>query len=351
MKIYSRFLIPVLLLLTQVQWAGAETRQWTSDTGQVINAELKSHDGESVTLFMNGKDYVLPLDKLSQEDRDWLEKREVQMEKRLAGLLGMRKNAAISHRYGETTEEYFQGPFGKKMREFYDTERSICDVPASGLFMKCDEAVAWKDATMLVYCPTTYKGESTPMGVYISIAPGPASLKMKAGYEEVLGNLNMIYASPSGASNKNADVRRMALALDTLATIRKEYVIDEDRIFVGGSSGGGAMSSWMAVYFPEFRGAINQVRNAYIPSDSCFPTIDEGDIRPLTRRKQAYAFVTGPKDSNYKAIVDCIPSWEEKNFIVKLFDIPGMGHSQASADSLEKALRWAEESSDPPKRD
>jgi len=336
--------------------AESVSRKWMNDAGKVIEAELGSYDGTDVTLLMKGKEFKIPVEKLSKEDRGWLaewqegqKKLKQQQAGRVAELLGVRKNAPISHRYGQATDDYFKGPFGKSLRNFYDTKISICDDGKKGLFMKCDESVAWKDQTILTYCPIEYKGDSTPMGVYINISPGDGPIGLVNGYDKVMVNRKMIYASPSGTSNSRSDVRRMALALDTLATLRAEYKIDESRLFVGGMSGGGAMSSWMAVYFPEFRGAINQVRTEHIPSETCFPTVEQGDVRSISKRKQAYVFVTGSKDFNYKGIVDSIPNWENQGFVVKLFDVPGMGHGNAPAEALEEALKWAEESSESPK--
>jgi hypothetical protein len=358
MKYHLHFLLTLAVLSGPLSAADPDpvTRKWTNDSGRVIEAELGAYDGTNVTLIMKGKEFKVPVDKLSQEDRDWLARWQVEQHERSAKLAeqsaklaGVRKNAPISRRYGQATDDYFKGPFGKALRDFYDTKVSICDDGGKGLFMKCDESVAWKDETMLVYCPAAYQGESTPMGVYINLSPGDGPIGLRDGYEQVMDKLKLVYASPSGTSNARSDVRRMALALDTLATLRAEYKVDDSRVFVGGMSGGGAMSSWMAVYFPEFRGAINQVRTEHIPSETCFPTVEGGDVRSVARRKQAFAFVTGSKDMNYKGIVASIPSWDKQGFVVKLFDVPGMGHENAPAAALEAALRWAEESSQPPK--
>ena len=354
-----RHLKVVIMLAALLLSAHAEsiTRRWTNDDGKSIQAALGTYDGTTVTLLMNGKEFKTPASKLSQEDRDWLAKWQEEQAKlkqeqagRLAKLLGVRANVPISHRYGQTTEDYFKGPLGKALRKFYDTKMSICDVANKGLFMKCDESVAWKGETMVAYCPASYLGESTPMGVYINISPGAAPIGLRDGYQQVMDHRKMIYASPSGTANDRSDVRRMALALDALATVRAEYKIDESRVFVGGMSGGGAMASWMAVYFPEFRGAINQVRTENIPSQTCFPTVEQAEVRSISKRKQAYAFITGPKDMNYKGIVESIPSWKKQGFVVKLFDVPGMGHENASAATLEEALKWAEEASEAPRK-
>lgn len=341
------FLVCLACALTLAR-TSAEVRKWTNQSGTVINAELGGYDGETATLIVKGKSFAVPVDKLSKEDQEWLENWQKEQAAKLDSLVGSHDKVPITQRYGASTDDYFAGPFGKQLRKFYDTKLSICDDGGKGLFMKCDESVAWKDETMHVYCPKSYRGDATPMGVYIHISPGDNPIKLQAGYAGAMDSRRLIYASPSGTGNARSDTRRMALVLDTLATLRNKYKIDEDRIFVGGVSGGGAMSAWLTVYFPEFRAAICQVRNAFIPHEKCFPTIEEKDVRGIARRKQAFAWVTGPKDFNYKHILNSGPSWETKKFVSKVFDIPGMGHHSAPAKALEDALTWAENASTPP---
>ncbi len=354
---YAKPLILSFLLLClagtfSLAEAAPETRIWTNTSGKKIEGQLIAYDGTTVTLLVKGKKYTLPVKKLSQEDQEWLINRKKEKDLSVSSQIGLRKNVPISTRYGASTDAYFAGAGrqGKKLRKFYDTRVSICDDTGKGLFMKCDESIAWKDQTMLVYCPKTYKGDSTPIGVYINISPTDGAISMKPGYEQVMDKRNLIYASPTGTSNKRSDVRRMALVLDTLATLRKDYTVDEQRIFVGGVSGGGAMSAWMTVYFPEFRAALCQVRNEYIPNEKCFPTIEQKDVRRIARRKQAFAWITGPKDSNYQSILKSAPTWKNQHFVSKVFDVPGMKHEPASAKTLEEALIWAEKSSKPPKK-
>ena len=349
MKIVSVRILILLFVFPSALLAQNSSRKWTNSNGIVIDAELASYDGSVATLIKNGKEFPVKVETLSEEDRQWLTNWQKEKTKKFESLIGLLENIPISHRYGKTTDDYFAGPFGAKHRKFYDTKVSICDDGKKGLFMKCDESVAWKDQNMLVYCPPSYKGESTPMGIYINISAGDTPIALKQGYDKVMDQRKLIYASPYGTSNNQSDVRRMALVLDTLASLRANYQIDNSRVFVGGVSGGGAMSSWMAVYFPEFRGALNQVRNAYIPSESCFPSVDEGDVKGIVRRKQAFAWITGPKDFNYKHILLSAPTWNKKGFVSKLFDVPGMSHGSAPADALAQALDWAEASSMPPK--
>ncbi len=330
----------------------ASARQWTSSDGKTIDAELVRFDGSTVTLLANGKEYALPLSRLSVEDQAWLQeqaaKEEEEKAARLKEIVGLRTEAPIEHRYAASTEGYFEGPFGDRLREFYDTTASIVDVPDKGVFMDCAESVAWKGETMTVFCPPSYERDGSPHGVYINIAAGKSPIKVMDGCEEAMERLKMIYASPSGTSNADSDVRRMALALDTLATLRKTYAVDDSRVFVGGSSGGGAISAVMGVNYPEFRGVLCQVRNFDVPHTYCVPYVEKSEVPAIANRKQAWAWITGPEDRNHDYVVRTSVTFESDGFVSMLFDIPGMKHQPASADTLEKALRWAEASSAAP---
>jgi len=351
-KLLSPLYLVLSIHLLTAGIAPAESRQWTSSEGNKIDAELVDFDGTTVTLLMKGRNYRIPIGKLSEGDQTWLEDWKENREKREAESLelisGLRKNAPIEFRYATDTDGYFKGPFGKKLRKYYDDVRSIVDDPKRGKFMDCEESVAWKDQTALIFCPPSYTGDQTPHGIYINISAGDRPIGMPKGLGKVMEDLSMIYASPSGTSNARSDVRRIALVLDTLATLRKTYKIDESRIFVGGVSGGGAMSALIAVNYPEFRASLCQVRNFIIPHAMCVPYVEESDVRKIARRGQAYAWITGDKDSNHGSIVLCAKQFEDQGFVSKLFDVPGMGHTSASAKTFDEALRWAESASKAP---
>ena len=258
-----------------------------------------------------------------------------------AALKGIRTKVPIAFRYAPSADGYAKGPFGKALMKFYDQKVSIVDDVKKGLFQKFAEAVEWKsDETMTVYCPQNWDGKAK-LGIYLNISAGNGPIAVKKDYTEVLDSLNMLYASPSGTSNAQADMRRAALTLDTLATLRKQYPIDETRIFVGGISGGGALSTLMAVHYPEFRASICQVRNFYLGGEFCTPYLKPADISAIARRKQAYVFVSGPGDMNYNSIKASLPAWKgyhiESAFVEN--DLPG--HVGASGKALKEAIDWA----------
>ena len=109
------------------------------------------------------------------------------------------------------------------------------------------------------------------------------------------------------------------------------------------------MSAMIGVNYPEFRGVLCQVRNFIIPHTMCVPYVKQSDVSKIARRKQAWAWITGPGDSNHRAIVTCSKRFDKDGFVSKLFDIPEMKHEAASGQTLEEALIWAETASQAPK--
>jgi hypothetical protein len=203
-----------------------ESRQWTSADGRSIEGELRDFDGTTVTLVIGKKDYKLPIEKLSEADQEWLKawktKQAEESAARLKATSGLRSKAPITQRCAQDVDGYFKGPFGKGLRDFHDKTASIVDAQNRGVFMDCAESVEWKDETMVVYCPPTYKGDETPHGVYINIPSIDRPVPLRPGYGKVMERLSLIYASPSGAWNTRSDMRRVALGLDVLATLRKK---------------------------------------------------------------------------------------------------------------------------------
>ncbi|MEO5916386.1 MAG: hypothetical protein ABIS50_19270 [Luteolibacter sp.] len=61
-----------LLLVFLLGSPFATARAWKNDTGQIIDADLVAVRGESAVLSRNGKEFVFPISKLSEEDRKFI---------------------------------------------------------------------------------------------------------------------------------------------------------------------------------------------------------------------------------------------------------------------------------------
>jgi predicted esterase len=333
-----------------------EPRTWTSREGKTAVAEFQAVENGTLVLVKSGKTLRLPLVDFSDEDQAYArqcmaaqaasrEQAEAERREKFKSLPGLRKEVPISERRWADWEDYYtESVCGKKMMAFFKNERSIVDVADKGVFVSVEEAVRPPDyaPSMITYCPEDYDS-TEKIGVYIHIGAGPKAVAPNPGYCEMMDNHRLVYASPNGTSNAEADMRRCAITLDALAQLRKDFNVDENRIYVGGTSGGGAESTFATFLWPQdFRAAFNSVRSFQVTSSTCLPFADSSDIRTASKNRQPFAFISGPGDSNYPYMPRSEENFREHGFVVRFFDIPGMKHQMASPETFDQVIRWVE---------
>jgi len=263
-------------------------------------------------------------------------------------LKGLRTGVPITRRYGMTTDDYFKGSLGKKLFKYYDNARSIVDDEDRALFQRCNEAVNWKtQESMVIYCPESWNG-TDKLGVFINIPQDDQPVEPLPGYSDVMDGLKMIYVSLSSAGDKQADMRRAALALDALATVRKQYPVDETRLFIGGINGGGTVAGMMMAIYPEFRGAICQLHPFRLGDPNFSPYLSAGDIQKIAARKQSVAFVARKGDPWHDGTEWIVTLWPGWGIAAKMIGTDGEPHTPPTADALKEALDWALDNSQPP---
>lgn len=332
-------------------------RAWTSVDGKTAVAEFQALEGETLVLLRGNKTLRLPLSAFSEEDQAFVKARVEQLKAeeerlerekldRLELLLGFRSGVSVvEHRWASWRDYYEKSSCGNKTLKFFKNEASIVDVRDKGVFVSPEEAVrpSTFKPTMFCYCPPDYAGNEK-LGVYIHISPGNKGTKPSAGYRAMMDKHRLVYASPNGTGNSEADMRRCALTLDALAQLRKDFNVDEARVYVGGTSGGGAESTIATFLYPEdFRASLNSVRSFSLTSSTCLPFAGSSEIRAVQDYEQPYAFISGPGDFNYAYMPRTVESFEEHNYVVRFFDIPGMKHQTASPETFDKVIQWVEE--------
>jgi predicted esterase len=180
-------------------------------------------------------------------------------------------------------------------------------------------------------------------GVYLHISPGSGGENRK-DYRPVMDRLGLIYASPKDSSNDEPMLKRVKLAVDALATVKATWNIDDSRVVVGGLSGGGHMAMLTHAMFPEmFRASVSHAAQSYLPGPGGgghFVGLTPSDLDSGELREHKWCVISGDKDFNYQEILKSSEEWEEQGFDYRFFDIPGMGHVNATPENLEKALRW-----------
>jgi hypothetical protein len=170
-------------------------------------------------------------------------------------------------------------------------------------------------------------------------------------FASVCDELGLIIAGAEDAGNDRPATDRYQLAMDVAATVRARFLVDPERVYLSGISGGGRVCSTLAACFPEmFSGS------APVVGLSCFENVPDGLGRMWPgafRRPPAKIFelfktrrmgvLTGEQDFNYPEIVGAAAVYERAGCSVRVFEIPGMGHQMGTAEQMTEVVRWIDE--------
>jgi predicted esterase len=184
--------------------------------------------------------------------------------------------------------------------------------------------------------------------VFIHAAPDAAIPEAITAAADALG---LVCASAANVGNDQTVADRLQRTLDLVETVRTRHLIDADRVYFTGLSGGGKITTHAFFGFPEVvKGGVPVVAisvyehmkradGKYYRGD--FPKPAERKLEQL--RKHRLACITGKQDGNYEHITLAIKLMLKDRLDVRLFDVPGMGHEFASAESIAEALTWVDE--------
>ncbi len=198
-----------------------------------------------------------------------------------------------------------------------------------------------------VYVPQDYQDNAT-FGLLVLVSPTDMNL-IYTSWLEVFDKYHLIVVSAYASGNKhNTVTRRIPLALDGAYNIQQRYSIDQSRVYVGGVSGGGRVSSMMAVAFPElfdggyfligcnfyktFRMANGRIRNARF-------MIQQGPSLEKAKKSGHYVFLTGDNDGNLLDTQGVIAGFQKEGFLNTTYiQVPEMGHIIPDANWFEKGI-------------
>lgn len=195
-------------------------------------------------------------EKPQKEEKTGVEAKD-KLEKAPAEKIGVElREFQLTHRMFKKENDYFKGELGGRFLKFcQSTERSAnrkarpSADPLEVIKYKAEEQSAY------VFIPSAYDG-SAGWGLYLHIGNN-AVAAMPAGWDKVCADRKLLFASPHKAADLMPDIYRIALALDTLATLQAEQKIDKNRIYIGGSRTGAACAIIAALVYPDlFRGVL-----------------------------------------------------------------------------------------------
>lgn len=354
MGIWAAIIVSGVLPRTSV-WA----KTWTDRDGNAIEAELVGYSpaDEIVTVSRQGKEFRLPLARLSDEDREFVlsfheNKLKVNATK-AAALRGLFESVPVAKRAFSTPEGYLRTKDAQRYVQSF-LWRGETPLEALGYDLAQERLAIW--------APDNYDGV-TPFGVYVCISSSAEAWWPRGEYEVLFKKHRLIVVSAYDAGNGQHLFRRVGLALDGLATVHATYETDPSRYYVGGVSGGGICSTHSAFLYPDhFRASFNIVRGALIDSyvmsrevpghyeegkkyGNTWPFMKEDDWERMAKERpdSRWVFISGENDYNYDFARESEGQWLRRGFAARFFDVPGMAHTNAPAEWFEKALLWVEE--------
>jgi len=194
------------------------------------------------------------------------------------------------------------------------------------------------DHTYQAYVPEDYDPHAEPYGLMVWVNSG-ANGSIPRGWSDVLKAHRLIGIGANDSGNDQGVAVRFGLALDAVHNLKKQYHVDETRIYASGVSGGGKIAGMLATCYPEvFQGAVCIVGVAFYRDIAITGQANKMWQRSFDRpsnaiidraRKSRFVLITGPLDGNHDPMLDFM----NKGFLPDGFkymtfvDIPGQGHS------------------------
>jgi predicted esterase len=210
------------------------------------------------------------------------------------------------------------------------------------------------DESFEAYVPHPYD-PTKPYGVFVWVSASDRG-SLPRGWRDSLEQLHLIAIGANNSGNERGVAVRLGLAMDAVHNLKKQYAIDDTRIYIGGNSGGGKIASMLGVLFPDvFNGSVPIVGVAYF---SAIPLADDprrgwaaSYAKPsakwleMSKNNTRFVLITGANDMNR----DSIEGTYQRGFLKDGFsfasyiEVEGMGHATPDAGYFEKAIAKLDE--------
>lgn len=207
-------------------------------------------------------------------------------------------------------------------------ERSVLDIHAP---------IVWD-----VYAPPA--SQDTPPGLLVFVSPSDSG-PPPARWTGLLDKHNLIWISARKSGNRVPTARRVLNAVIGMVALEHRRMLDHDRYYVSGFSGGGRAASIAIAALPAaFDGAI------YFCGANFWATEDVALIGEIKRKR--YVFVTGRHDFNRRDMRHVFNRYK-RNGVANaiLFDLNYLGHELPRPDDFERAIEFLDDRTLPPDAD
>lgn len=192
-----------------------------------------------------------------------------------------------------------------------------------------------ENISLEIQIPENYNPDKPP-GLMVYISP-QNQVNIPRGWLDLMETENLIWVAARESGNKTFTSKRILLSLAGLQYIQDNYVINKNRIYVSGLSGGGRVASMVATQYPQFfKGAI------YNCGVNFWNKVNEEQLNHI--RNNRFVFLTGTDDFNLndtKQVYSKYKKAEVEN--IKLMIIPKMGHTNPKKNRFAKAIDYLDQ--------
>ena len=213
-------------------------------------------------------------------------------------------------------------------------------------------AYALEDESFRVYVPPSYSPDAG-FGLLVWISPTPFGGFVAPEMRQALDRNRLIWVGADNAGNGRARWYRYLLALDAAHNIEKLYSVDDDQVFVGGYSGGGRVTSGLAMLYSEvFQGGFSMFGCDYperlsVPDKPGahwppgFPAPPKPELRQVKSRSR-FVLLTGELDFNRAQTRKTYLKMLDDDFEHVLYlQVPGASHyDHPDGASLTEGFRF-----------
>ncbi len=173
-----------------------------------------------------------------------------------------------------------------------------------------------------------------PMILFVSPTKDPVGWKP---LESMCKKLGVVYAEPHDAGNDCPGKQRVRIVLDVLDDVRRNAVIDPDRTYIAGFSGGGRVACIVGFALPDLFGGV-------MPICAGGDLRDEPWLRQRVIDRLSVALMTGDNDFN-RGEVERLrgPILKDMGVRTRWWEQPGLGHAMPNEKILSEAVKWLED--------
>lgn len=245
----------------------------------------------------------------------------------------------VDFKHSRGVNGYFSTPHQIKGRNYWEDYKIIDGWDAATVSVKQQVEFAAGSGTADLYVPSRYSSRRA-VGVYIHVNAG-GSASLPSQFDSVLEANYCIGASPDNAGNSKPDPERMARVLDLVASLKEDYHVDPDRIYVGGYSGGALISVLCTMLYPDiFKGAIP---TEHVMDDAFWQKAwSKADMREMATRGQRWAHILGSESYAFVPLQWWIAEWRPIFPQTCQYVVDGMGHSNAPAADFARCFKWVD---------